>query len=80
MHYKRRAALLKMISKSEWRIDKVIFNICIDIHRYPDKYSTDEKLRVAAILYQNHKNSLLALNTFAKAGRAIRKGNPLLEK
>ena len=61
MHYKRMAAVLKMVRRSKHRMEDILFNLVQDVYRHPDRYTFDDKLRLADRVDRFHWKKLKEL-------------------
>ena len=63
MHYKRTAALLKIIHRAKGKMEKILQEVVEDVVRNPDKYSTKEKIMIWQFLSRKYYGALYSMGT-----------------
>lgn len=80
MHYKRTAALLKIVHRTKGKIEKVLQEIVEDVVRHPDKYSTQEKIMLWQYLNRKYQSSLCDIASAVGSNKGLSKKHQPITK
>jgi hypothetical protein len=74
MHYKRTAAMLKIVHRAKGRMEQILLDLSGDVMRNPTKYSTSEKIQFYEFLANFYNNQLEGFVAQQAAHRALKEG------
>lgn len=76
MHFKRTAALLKIVNRANGKMEKIIEEIVSDISRNPNKYSMKEKIMVYDYVSKFRFRALGSIAASIDTGKGLAKLYP----